>query len=281
MAKEGRLSKDEWAYIEANWDSMSPEEIADKLDRNVEPIVAYMRKHGRNPDKVEDYAVQAEYDLKKRPIWKDIKQQFSKSELDTFLYHWSRIVGQFQGDILPTEELQILDAVKLEILMNRALIEQQQSVTHRQRLTEMVEQLHAENRTRSPEDRDDAAIYDLEKQISALRMAAEAMSRDYKVHQEKKSAILKELRGTREQRVKDIQNTKKTFETLATRCITDHEWVKEKNAEMEKMRLAVEVEKGRLSEYHTYVDGQIDQPLLTSETVILTEPPRSTDKKEE
>lgn len=281
MAKKGRLSNEERAYIEANGDQMSPEELADKLDRAVEPVVAYLRKLGRNPDKVEDYEVQAEYNLKKRPIWKDIKQQFSKSELDTFLYHWSRIVGQFQGDILPTEELQILDAVKLEILMNRALIEQQQSVVHRQRLTEMVEQLHAENRARSPEDRDDAAIYDLEKQISALRMAAEAMSRDYKVHQEKKSAILKELRGTREQRVKDIQNTKKTFETLATRCMTDHEWVKEKNDEMEKMRLAVEVEKGRLSEYHSYIDNTIDQPLLTSETVILTDPPRSTGKEEE
>ena len=36
---------------------------------------------------------------------------------------------------------------------------------------------------------------------------------------------------------------------------------------MEKMRLAMEKEKGRLSDYHKYEDGLIDQPFLTPETV--------------
>jgi hypothetical protein len=35
---------------------------------------------------------------------------------------------------------------------------------------------------------------------------------------------------------------------------------------MEKMRLAMEAEKERLSEYLTYEDGQVDQPFLTPET---------------
>ena len=36
---------------------------------------------------------------------------------------------------------------------------------------------------------------------------------------------------------------------------------------MEKMRLAVENEKERLSEYSDYNDGQVDQPFLTPETL--------------
>ena len=38
--KTGRLSKAEWHYIEENADTMSPEEIAANLDREVEPVEA-------------------------------------------------------------------------------------------------------------------------------------------------------------------------------------------------------------------------------------------------
>jgi hypothetical protein len=37
--------------------------------------------------------------------------------------------------------------------------------------------------------------------------------------------------------------------------------------EMEKMRLAMEKEKERLSEYHKFSDHMVDQPFLTPETV--------------
>ena len=40
--------------------------------------------------------------------------------------------------------------------------------------------------------------------------------------------------------------------------------------DMEKMRLAMEKEKERLSEYHNYEDGAVDQPFLTPETLIRT-----------
>jgi hypothetical protein len=36
--------------------------------------------------------------------------------------------------------------------------------------------------------------------------------------------------------------------------------------EMEKMRLATEAEKERLSQYIQFEDGQVDQPFLSSET---------------
>ena len=38
--------------------------------------------------------------------------------------------------------------------------------------------------------------------------------------------------------------------------------------EMEKMRLSMEKEKVRLSEYHKYEDGVVDQPFLTPDSVL-------------
>jgi hypothetical protein len=48
----------------------------------------------------------------------------------------------------------------------------------------------------------------------------------------------------------------------------DPETLKRYGIEMEKMRLAMLKEKERLSQFHQYEDGQIDQPFLTPDTVI-------------
>ena len=63
----------------------------------------------------------AQYDLTFRPYWVELQQQFTDDELKLFQYHWARIISQFKDDIIPTEELQVVDLIKLELLMNRAL----------------------------------------------------------------------------------------------------------------------------------------------------------------
>ena len=49
--------------------------------------------------------------------------------------------------------------------------------------------------------------------------------------------------------------------------MTNPEIRKEFGTEMEKMRLAMEQEQKRLSDYHTYEDKGVDQPFLTPDTV--------------
>ena len=49
--------------------------------------------------------------------------------------------------------------------------------------------------------------------------------------------------------------------------IDDPEFSRGLGVAMEKMRMSSENEKARLSEYHQYEDGGIDQPFLTPETV--------------
>src|SRR5690606_2220902 len=65
--------------------------------------------------------VEDDFDIRKRPYWKELKKQFNTAELNSFIYHWGKIIGQFRGDILHTEEVQILDAIKLQIMMEQCL----------------------------------------------------------------------------------------------------------------------------------------------------------------
>ncbi len=120
---------------------------------------------------------------------------------------------------------------------------------------------------RDKEDQDRDYISSLERQIAMLRAAQETLSKDYKDLQARKATMLKDLKGTREQRIKAIEDSKLTFASLVKKIASDPTFRTQIGLDMEKMRLATEAEKERLSEYIKYEDGQVDQPFLSSDTV--------------
>jgi chromosome segregation ATPase len=259
----GRLSTEDWAFIEANADTLSVEAIADHLNRTIESVRLYLSKIGKHPDKIEGIAIQAEYDLKSRKYWKELKSQFSDEELDLFVFHWSEIVAQFRKDVLPTEELQVIDLIKLELLMNRALREQQTSSLQINELEARVQEL----KSQPSSDQDREVIFNIERQIASLRAAKESLSREFKDLQSKKSNLYKDLKATREQRIEKLESNKQTLSSLVNRILRDPDFFEEEGKALEKMRLAAEAEGQRLSDYYTYADGTVDQPFLTPDTV--------------
>ena len=148
--------------------------------------------------------------------------------------------------------------------MNRALREQQYSMT---KIAEFGEMIEFEKR-KSAEDQDREFVFGLERQIATLRAAKESLSREYKDLQTKKSAMYRDLKATREQRIAKLEDNKETFSGLVQKLVRDPEFVEEQNLYMEKMRLAVIKEKERLSDYYEYDDGTVDQPFLTPETIL-------------
>ena len=125
--KKGRLSLIEQDFIKLNCKCMTYTELASHLDRDINSIRVFVEKKlGVNVSTKEDLENKAEFDIKRRPYWKDLSRQFTESELEMFAYHWSRIVAQFQQNLLPTEEIQVINCVKLEIMMNRMLEQQHQ-----------------------------------------------------------------------------------------------------------------------------------------------------------
>lgn len=264
--KTGRLSKIEWHYIEEHADDMTPEEIAQNLGRDTDPVIKYLKRIGKTNNKVQAMSVQAEYDIKSRPYWKELKSQFSEDELELFLYHWKQIVAQFRKDVMATEELQIIDTIKLEVLMNRALREQQQTM-----LTVLdLEKDVLREKSRQSEDQDKELIFSIERQIASLRAAKESLSREYKDLQGKKSGMFKDLKATREQRIAKLENNKSTMAGLIEKILRDPEFFEEQGKNIEKMRMAMDKELERLGDYHKYDDGEVDIPFLTPETVMKT-----------
>lgn len=261
--RTGRLSRSDWDYINSHSETLSPEKIAENLGRSVESVENHLKKIGKSFNKHEAFATQAEYDIKARPYWRELKAQFSEEELELFLYHWKQIIAQFRKDVLATEELQIVDTIKLEVLMNRALREQQESM---ERVRVLEAEIDLEKR-RDSDQQDKEMIFNLERQIASLRAAKESLSREFKDLQTKKAAMYKDLKATREQRIEKLESNKQTLASLVNQILRDPEFYEEEGKALERMRLAMEKEKERLADYHEFADGTVDQPLLTPETV--------------
>ncbi len=259
--RKGRLDLSEQKYIKDNIKSMSYENIATVLDRDPKSILEWIKQNvGINAsDKKE---VEALNELKQKAYWRDLEGQFTEDELDMFLFHWKKMWSQFREDVFHTEEIQIVDTIKLEILMNRCLKSQNENI----KALSNMEQVLIEEKNQDKAGIDWDLVLNLERQSAVLRASQEALSRDYKDLQTKKSAMIKDLKGTREQRIKAIEDSKITFSALIKKIILDGDFRHQAGTDMEKMRLAMDAERERLSAAHIFEDGTADQPFLTSQT---------------
>ena len=259
--KKGRISKEEERIINRLVDSLTVEDIALKLDRDVESVEAFIKRKLRVGLTNEEAAA---FSLESRPYWNELTGQFTNEELELFKYHWSRIIAQFKDDVFPTEELQVVDVIKLEILMNRCLKSNKDNLNE----LNLIDKMIREERAKEKEDRDQDYLMNLERQAASLRASQESLNRDYRELQSKKANMLREMKGTREQRIKRLEDSKQSFTSWVAMLMQDPDTLKRYGIEMEKMRLSMLKEKERLSAFHKYEDGVIDQPFLTPDTVI-------------
>ena len=258
--RKGRLSNEEARFITQNAERLSVDEIATELQRDPESINSFIKRKLKLGLSREE---EAAYSLEDRPYWVELKQQFTEDELTLFKYHWARIISQFKDDVFPTEELQVVDVIKLELLMNRCLKGNKENIDQISAFEAMIQ----EERACDPDQQDRDRILNLERQVSSLRAAQESLNRDYRDLQTKKSSMLKEMKGTREQRIKRLEDSKQSFTAWVIHLMQNPEVIHKYGVEREKMRLSMNKEEERLAQFHRYEDGQIDQPFLTPDTV--------------
>ena len=259
--KTGRLSKEEKRTITRLADSVTVEDIAKKLDRSIDAVNDFVKSELKIGLTKQEFAA---YSLEDRPYWIELKSQFTDDELKLFKYHWSKIITQFKDDVFPTEEIQVVDVIKLEILMNRCLKGNKSNIEQINTYEHMIQ----DERSRDKDQQDIDYIINLERQLASLRASQESLNRDYRELQAKKGAMLKEMKGTREQRIKRLEDSKQSFVSWVAQLMMNPELMKQYGNEMEKMRMAMKKEETRLSALHQYEDGTVDQPFLTPNTVV-------------
>jgi hypothetical protein len=262
--KRGQLSLDEEKFIRDNIESMSPQDIADAINRNLAPVERYI-----NENQLLNSTSKADYDNLKRKLhsktfWTEVTKQFDREtgELDYFEDTWIGLVKQFREDVLPAEELQIKQFITIDILINRSMKDRKRHILETEKLQTFVDKEYAK-----PEDqRDIPKLANMETQLSFARNSIANYTNEYTKLLNEQQKISKDLKATREQRIKRIEDGKSSWTGLI-RMLEDEELREREGREMEILAMSAKKISNRMQEYHTYQDGIIDKPFLTPESV--------------
>ena len=265
--KIGRLSLADEKFIRQNTGVLSVEKIAENLNRNVKPIQKYiddnkLRVAESADGDPEAARINLRAQLYNREYWGDVKRQFTDDEIKSFEENWINLMQQFREDVLYAEELALKHYLTLEILINRNMQE-------RKRATQDIENLQKALDTEYTQDKDNrdmAMIASLESQLSFARAAIPAYAAEYTKLLDKHQSVNKDLKATRDQRIKRIEDSKSSWAGFL-RALEDEEKRERIGDDAELMKIAKDRASTKLGAYHTYIDGGIDRPLLNAETV--------------
>lgn len=261
--KRGQLSLQEEDFIRNNVNDLSVDEIAQELNRSPAPIERFISENHlllgqENLDNIE-YLKQK---LHSKPFWPEIKKQFdhTSGELEFFEQTWVSLIKQFREDVLPAEELQIKQFITIEILINRSMKERKRHITDTEKLQKLVDDEYAK-----PEDiRDIPKLANMETQLNFARNSIANYTNEYTKLLNEQQKISKDLKATREQRIKRIEDGKSSWVGLI-RMLEDEEIREREGREMEIIRMATAKARDTLQEYHNYEDKKVDRPFLIPE----------------
>lgn len=264
--KRGQLSLAEQQFIKDNVNKLSKEEIANHLNRNLSPISKYINENNLfASDELEiNDLTYLKHRLHKKTFWQEIERQFDHEtgELEYFENTWVGLIKQFREDVLPAEELQIKQFITIDILINRSMKERKRHIAETEKLQKLVDKEYE----KQEEDRDIPKLSNLETQLSFARNSIASYTNEYTKLLSEQQKISKDLKATREQRIKRIEDGKSSWTGLI-RMLEDEEIREKEGRQMELLSMSTDKRKEQLTEYHQYQDGSVDMPILTPEAV--------------
>ena len=272
--KRGKLSGDECTYIERWKNKKTVEQIASHLRRPVNIIEKHLLTEVGEDGEINKAGLAGE--LENRPEWLQLKQQFDDEDLEFYKYRYMQLVSQFgKDDITVTEETQIFQLINFQIMGNQTMKERKPIVIQQKEC-----QARLEDAYKRIKDCDEGSceykeysktIAELEGRYKEIANNLKQLNTRNESYTDKANELLKQLKATRDQRVKVIESGDKNFLSLLKQLALEDQRNKI-GREIEQMRVATYKEQERLETPHLYDGGVMDQPLLTPESVVKRYP---------
>ena len=252
-------------FIRQNCFDLSIEEIANNIYRKSLPVHHFLVKENlkmRNMTDDEHLLVE----LRGRYYYQELRKQFNDAELIFFEHQWIDYFRQFSEDVTHTEEMEILEVIRTEVLINRGMEDRQEVMQNIERLNKLID----DEMEKPSAMQDTVALASFQTQLGAAISSKSAYINEHEKLLTKKERLLKDLKGTREQRKRNADDAKTNFSSWL-RQLDDKDLRKKEGFDMEVHRVAAEKALDKLSEYHEYEDGVVDQPILNADTLIEDE----------
>lgn len=274
--KRGALHNDEKEYIRANAHTKSLEEIAKVLNRTPEVVRKFIHDHVAPPKAVTQAEIEnaekvtIRQELRQSEAWKALKEEFFPEELKFFEEGYLKMMAQMGRDgVLATEETQVFQAVKYEVLMSRNLRHRKASLTDIVRLEDMQRDFLAPfgGDVTAMTDQQKEFSLNLDTQLNVARQAEKSLTVEYAKLQERHADLMKALKSTRDQRIKQIDSENKNGYLSVIKWLSQRDVQEVQGRQMELVKMAGKKEYERLGTPVRYDNGDMDNPILSCDTV--------------
>ena len=267
--KKGAFSDDEKRMIEQLIKFDTYAAIAKKLNREPSAVRKYCQRKGITDD-ISSIEKNIEAKTKKSPHFEELSNILTDREMDLAHKIYTEFMKQFGGDVLPSEEIQVIDFCIVSAMLNRALAREKEinkimgdQLALRDLLEKQKESIEEE------EDQDD--WYD---KIEQVDIRVQNLSDELKEVKKNQVAFLvqkkeanKNMGASRDQRASEISKANENWSDFVYFLKKNPDFRKMLGYELESMRLGMKEEYIRLTQLHKYSDGEMDHPILNSDVV--------------
>ena len=286
--KSGALTDEEKRTIEQMIGVSTYAKIASSLNRKVDCVRKYCQRNGITKDK-QSIKKSIQFKAKHSHHFTVLKEQLTDDEFNFAIQVYNSMMDQFGNDILYSEEIQLIEYCVVTCLLNRALSKEKSlniQIEEQKKLRAELQRKKDEvlNSIKNDEDEDEdeekeGAKYDeedyyldkieqIDMRISELQSDLRDTKKDQISFIDRKEKITIAIHGSREQRAKELINTRQNFSDLMISMKKNGEFRKAIGLEIEKMRLGIKEEYIRLtSSPHIYSDNEEDFPILNTEVI--------------
>lgn len=281
ILKKGALSDEEKRAIEQHikFDSFSA--VAKKLNRNEATVRKWCQRNGITKDRTSENK-NLEEKKKRSPHFEELSNILTEREMDLAVKIYTELMRQFGSDILPSEEIQVIDFCVISASLNRALAKEKeiQKILDQQiALRDLLE------KEKPSFDEDDGNLADdwmdkidqIDLRISTLTDDLKETKKNQLSFFDKKEKATNALGASRNSRAKDIARSNENWSDFVVYLKTNVDFRTRLGLEIERARLSIKEEFIRLSQLHEYADGIVDYPVLNSDVIEFEDKMNNTD----
>lgn len=256
--KTGRFTKEEKRFIVENLGTMMAESIAKALNRRTENV---QREIDKQTAMVKPPA-EIVAEKKRSKAWDLLQKEFTSEEIKFIGQEYQRLIEQFHQNITPSEEIQLLDYVKMSVLVTRSNTQKKDLLEHIDETEKTLKEFAANNKSELKVNPEVMKIYGtIQDTLASLEKAMSMKTDEFCKLQKQKDDILKSLKGTRDQRMKHSVDSGKFLTILEQYREVQNQEMESKHVEL--IRRSKEDIKKKWQEPFKYVTGEVDQPLMT------------------
>lgn len=270
VLKKGSLSDQEKRTIEQLIKFDTFVSIGEKLNRNPDTIRKWCQRNGITKDQA-SVSKQIEEKKKRSPHFEELNNILTDKEMDLAVKIYTELMKQFGGDILASEEIQVIDFCVISALLNRALSREKELLKILEHQTALLDELEKNKPGIDDEDEDRDNWYDKIDQVS-LRIAS--LSDDLKEAKknqlsfiDKKEKAQTKMNASRDQRRDELAKMNENWGDHVLYLKSNVAFRTKLGLDLEKNRLGMNEEFIRLSQLHEYADGVMDYPVLNSKVI--------------